>query len=105
MGRKILTLHCREAGKAYIGQAGLLAVPAEAGADEVEGWIQEARIFAAEWAELSAVTQNKLTGKCIRCPLQASLPRLEVAFSILNTLLKLQCNFFMMIASVNLQIF
>jgi hypothetical protein len=54
-----------------LGQAGLVEVDASVTAGDVEGWIAEARAFAAEWAELPAVAQHKLTGKCVRCPLQA----------------------------------
>lgn len=57
-----------------VGQAGLLALGPGVSAEEVEGWIGEARDFAAEWGELRAVHQNQLAGTPLRCPLQVRAP-------------------------------
>jgi hypothetical protein len=61
---------CRDQEKVHFGQAGLLALPSWVSAPVLAQWLQEARDFAAEWAELRPLHQNKLAGKCLRAPLQ-----------------------------------
>ena len=56
----------------HFGQVGLLALPGWVTAPVLEQWMQEARDFAAEWAELRPLHQNKLCGRCLRAPLQVS---------------------------------
>ena len=56
--------------KVHFGQVGLLALPSWVTAPVLEQWMQEARDFAAEWAELRPLHQNKLCGRCLRAPLQ-----------------------------------
>lgn len=53
-----------------MGAAGVLAVPLQYSRADVESMIQEARLFAAEWAELRAVHKNRLHGYCLRVPLK-----------------------------------
>ena len=61
---------CRDEEKVHFGQAGLLALPSWVSAPVLAQWVQEARDFAAEWAELRPLHQNKLAGRCLRSPLQ-----------------------------------
>ena len=60
----------RDEEKVHFGQVGLLALPDWVTAPVLEQWMQEARDFAAEWAELRPLHQNKLCGRCLRAPLQ-----------------------------------
>ena len=61
---------CRDQEKVHSGQAGLLALPSWVSAPVLAQWLQEAWDFAAEWAELRPLHQNKLAGKCLSAPLQ-----------------------------------
>ena len=68
----------RDDKKVHFGQVGLLALPGWVTAPVLEQWMQEARDFAAEWAELRPLHQNKLCGRCLRAPLQVcSMPLSE----------------------------
>ncbi len=61
---------CRDQEKVHFGQAGLVALPGWVSAPVLAQWVQEARDFAAEWAELRPLHQNKLAGQCVRASLQ-----------------------------------
>lgn len=63
----------RDEEKVHFEQVGLLALPGWVTAPVLEQWLQEACEFAAEWAELRPLHQNRLCGRCLRAPLQVRL--------------------------------
>ena len=65
----------------HFGQVGLLALPGWVTVPVLEQWLQEAQDFAAEWAELRPLHQNKLCRRCLRAPLQVSLDACQEATS------------------------
>ena len=50
-----------------------MAIPLHFSRADVEAMIAEARLFAAEWAELRAQQRNRMHGYCLRAPLKVDL--------------------------------
>ena len=62
----------RKPDTVHVGPVGVLALPPDVDTRELAAMVADAQEFATEWAELRAVLQNRLHGRCLRSPLQAS---------------------------------
>ena len=63
---------CRKPDTVHVGPVGVLALPPDVDTRELAAMVADAQEFATEWAELRAVLQNRLHGRCLRSPLQVS---------------------------------
>lgn len=70
----LILVLCRSKDVCHVGAAGVLAIPPDYSRADVEAFIQEARLFAAEFSELSAHSRRALIGYCLRLPLQVDPP-------------------------------
>ena len=69
---KCCTGICRNPDTVHVGPVGVLALHPDVGTRQLAAMIADAQEFASEWAELRAVLQNRLHGRCLRSPLQVS---------------------------------
>lgn len=70
---KFCTGPCRKPDTVHVGPVGVLALHPDVDTRELAAMIADAQEFATEWAELRAVLQNRLHGRCLRSPLQVSI--------------------------------
>ncbi len=51
----------------HVGPLGLVALPAHVDVPILAAWLEDARLFAEEWAEIRGIYQQKLAGRVLRC--------------------------------------